>query len=290
MMSRITIRRAASVALAMAATTLVTTSQQAIAAPLTFTPNPQQNSVRLDALIPIRTFSGVKLPKGAVQLDEGILSVTMIPEWNFDRVPVLSGPIIRTAVGTTDKQGVISGVVLFREGYWYSKYWDERAHDTILTTTGEVTGQITGVTPTDLVVAVDGGSTVNIPLVGVRELHSPRAFAFAIPATSSTPIGPDITWTGDAQTVTFTPTGLAPSARLLAGDPLLRGDGDWSTGRLVALGTILSLANIAQFVPELVLPLEEKHLWHINQRREFVSAFTPAPTVAVPPPGAFPGF
>jgi hypothetical protein len=270
---------------------LTASSQTAWAAPLKFTPDPTKSTVNIEASIPLASFNGVKLPRGAVQLEDGMLSVTIVPEWNFDKVPVLSGPILRVDVGTANNQGVISGVVLFEEGFWYDKYWNANQLDTIVTASGTTAGRISSFTPTQLSVTMPAGNIVSIALTDIREIHSARAFAFAIPTTSAAAISPETSWTGNAATVRFTPTGASPSGRLLARDPLLKGDGDWSTGRLVALGTVLSLAEIAQFVPELVLPLNSRHLYKVAQQRSYQAALngiTAGDVIPPPPPGLFP--
>jgi len=59
----------------------------------------------------------------------------------------------------------------------------------------------------------------------------------------------------------------------------MEGDGDMSTAKLVLMGTVLSLAEIAQFAPEIVLPLESKSLWNIAERKIFTTLTDPAPTL-----------
>jgi hypothetical protein len=262
------------------------------AAPLTFTPDLAKNSATLEGLIPASTFSGIKLPKGNIELEDGTLAVTIIPEWNFDRVPVLKGPIIRTEVTTNERQAMVSGVVLFNEGYWYERCWQPGSQDVLVTNSGTITGQISEVTSQALLVTDSKGAALTVPLASLKEIHSPRAYAFAIPAVDGATILPDQPWTADSQRAQLTPTSDRVATASLRRDPLLKGDGDWSTARLVVLGTALSLVELAQFVPELILPLQEKRLMSNALRKEYVTSvnntlLAPTPANAPPPPGLF---
>lgn len=242
--------------------------------PLSFTPDVARNSANLEGLIPFPKLGTVTLPKGNVELEDGTLAVTVIPEFNFDRVPVLKGPIIRTEVTTAEREAIVSGVVLFTDGYWYTKFWPTAPLEQVVTTTGAtINGRIMAISATALSINDSSGNPTEVSLADIKEIHSPRAYAFAIPALASSAITPAQNWTADARSLVLTPTVTAPNyARTLNRDSLLAGDGDWRTSRLIVLGTALSLVEVAQFTPELVLPQFSHQLWqHANKKSFFTN-------------------
>jgi hypothetical protein len=273
---------------------------RASAVPLSYRPDVAHNSVTLDALIPVKRFMNIALPKGSVEFDMGAMSINLVPNWNFDRIPVLRGPVIRTEVTTNGKEAVIAGVALFTQGWWYNKYWTSGSRETIVTTSGQtIVGRITDFSRTTLTVASDGAAPVTVNLSDIKELHSPRAYAFAMPAVAASDITPDTRWKADVQTVTLSPTVQTDNSLPVASmrrDPLLstKDEGDWSDKKMVVIGTALSLLEIAQFTPELVLPQFSHQIWQHNNKKSFATLTAPLPANPAPltPSGntySFPG-
>ncbi|HEY9793041.1 MAG TPA: hypothetical protein V6D22_21745 [Candidatus Obscuribacterales bacterium] len=282
-------RRILALALTWTCLTLGTISG-ASAASFSYTPDLVNNSVALEGLIPISRFMNIPLPKGSVEFEDGTLAINMVPNWNFDRVALLQGPIIRTEVTTNGREALIAGVVLFTQGYWYDKYLPPGARETVTTTAGlTLTGRISNITPTTLAVETSDTSATVISLADIKELHSPRAFAFVVPALAASAITPESTWNADVQTVTLAATVAPTGGTVIANarrDPLLRTSdrdlGDWSNAKMVIIGTALSLANLAQFTPELILPQLSHQLWQHNNKKSFFTQTSPLPPVPAP--------
>lgn len=251
----------------------------ALAAPLDYAPDPAHNSVTLEGLIPVKQFMGINLPKGSIEFDDGTVAVNIIPNWNFDRVAVLQGPIIHTDVVTAERQATISGIVLFTSGYWYDKYWTPGSRETVVTTSGtNVVGTISDMTSTTLTVTPSGGGTpVVVPLADIKEVQSPRAYAFEVPALAATAVTPAASWTADVQTVGFSPTTTGPttstSIAFARRDPLLvtndRAEGDWSNKKMYTIGALLTVAQLAQYAPVLVTSLLSHSTWLTINRKAF---------------------
>jgi hypothetical protein len=257
----------------------------AAAAPLQFSSDANTNSANIEALIPIKTFMNIPLPHAAVQFEDGMMAVTMVPDWNFDRVPVLEGPVIHTEVTARDSQAIVAGIVLFTQGYWYDRYWTPGSRETIVTTGGAtLTGRISNLTATTITITAPDKTDTVVSLSQIKELHSPRAYAFAVPLRAAGAISPDGTWTADAQAVTISPTVAADAGPVLTGlrrDPLLVShDGDWSDRKMILIGTAISLAEIAQFVPELVIPQISHGLWQHQNKKSFYNLTHPVPNPA----------
>lgn len=257
------------------------TTTGAGAAPFSYTPDVPHNSVALEGLIPVKRFMNIPLPKGSVEFEDGSLAVNVIPNWNFDRVAVLEGPIIRTEVTTNGREAVVAGVVLFTHGWWYDKYWTPGSRETVVTNAGAtVVGKITDMTATTLTVTPDGGTPTAVPLGDIKELHSPRAYAFAVPALAAAPVTPDTSWNADVQAVTLTSTVAPDAGPVLASvrrDPLLvtKDEGDWSNKKMIVIGTALSLAELSQLAPEVILPMFSHQLWKYANTKSFITNTTP---------------
>jgi hypothetical protein len=277
---------------ALSACLLISSTSTALwSAPLSCTPDPAHNSVSLEGLIPAKQFMGINLPKGSIEFVDGTVAVNIVPNWNFDRVAVLQGPIIRMTVTATDKQATVSGIVLFTQGYWYDKYWTPGSQETVVTASGtSVIGKIVDMTTTTLTVVPAGGAAQTvIALADVKEVQSPRAYSFNVPAAAAMTIPSAASWTADAQNVAFSPTAggshTTTSVALARRDPLLvtndRADGDWSNKKMWVIGTLLSLAQLGQFAPTLVTALESHSTWQtINRKAFFFNQQTLSPNAA----------
>ncbi len=268
---------------------LLGSSSAAVAEQLSYVPDLAKRTANMEGQIPLPMLAGTKLPKGDVLFEDGELSIRILPEWNFDKVPLLCGPIIRAEVTTVGKEGLISGIVYFRKGYWINRLPAPRNEETVTTSAGlTYTGNVTGFTADSIALATSNGNAVTIPWTEVKELHSPRAFAFAIPAVSSTPLSPDSAWQANVQVVKLTPTAQTPRLAHLQTDPLMRGDGDVSTGKLIVLGTALSLVEIAQFAPDLIVGLTSNHFQKVAHNKQLFALtgsyapFAPLPTAPMP--------
>src|SRR5262249_20256143 len=140
----------------------------------------------------------VKLPNGKLDMEDGMLSVTIVPELNFDPLPVLKGTIIRSQVAISDKQAVLTGTVLFTEGYWYSQFWGSPPVDQVVTSSGStINGRITNVAASSLTIVPQGGGETVVSFDDIRDLRSPRAYTFNMPGLGATQLQQSSSWTAD---------------------------------------------------------------------------------------------
>jgi hypothetical protein len=238
---------------------------------LSYTPRAEQNTAEMSGVLPFAKFGTTKLPSGDIAFEDGMLAVRIIPEWNFDKVPVLEGPIIHSQVANTEKEALVSGIVYFRQGFWIDKLPLGGNSENIKTTTGKnITGHVISMNADSLMMATPGGQGETVRYADIAEIHSPRAFAFTVPALANGPISADQAWQVNARAINLSPTTQTTLAQF-KNDRLVQGDGDWGTGKLVLLGTALSLVEIAQFAPDLAVALNRNHLLRVANLRELQS-------------------
>lgn len=242
---------------------------------LTYTPVTGQTTAEMRGVVPFKKMGSTQLPQGEISFDEGALAVRILPEWTFDKVPVFQGPIIQsqTTASSDGKEAIISGIAYFRSGYWIDKLQAGHNSESVTIDSGTFHGNVTGFGVNTINFLTDTGNALTIPWAELQEFHSPRAFAFAVPATTFGTIDADKAWQVNAKAISLTATGTTPllANALLKTDPLLRTDGDWSTKKLVMLGTALSIIELAQFTPDLVVALNRNHLYRVAKLRELQS-------------------
>jgi hypothetical protein len=224
--------------------------------------NPDANSVEgtLVGRVFLNKMGGLKLPRGRAVFKGNSVDITIVPEFQFDRVVVLSGALVSVHSDINGQQAAFNGIVYFFEGDWLKYIDDPHTPDSVATASGTITGRIRGIGANALEVEESNGSRKSIPLSTLISIRSPRAFDFSLPATAFTPQVPNQPFTADATLLSLTPSANVFQLKALKHDRLMQTDGDLSTGKLILIGAAYTTAQLAQLVPFLVVPLDGRHL------------------------------
>lgn len=209
----------------------------------------------IDVILPIDKMGSLPVPRGRININGNEATLTMIPEWQFDRDNVLSGTVLDTRIDSSGKQPIVRGVLIWTDGSWIDYFDDHKPDETVIANGVAVTGRITEVTATDIAIE-SGGKVVRTPLSAVSEVRSPRVFSFAIPTTPLQKRVSDQPFYSDARSIAMVAT--AKPFRLAALKSTIRrqmDDGDWSTAKIIGTTTLLSLVELAQLVPTFAVPL-----------------------------------
>jgi hypothetical protein len=231
-------------------------STAANAATMYFAPDsPTSVSGSIDVVLPVDKMGTLPVPRGRIQINGNSADLTMIPEWMFDRQHVLQGTVLDTRIDNTGKQPIMRGVIIWTEGPWI-EYFDDRKPDEEVVANGITTvGRVSEITPTDI--AVESGGTVKrTPLAAVTEIRSSRVYNFAIPTTSlQQPSGTQQFYT-DARSIAMVASAKPFRLPVLKSSIQRQMDtGEWSTKKCIAVGSLLSLVELSQLVPVMVVPI-----------------------------------
>lgn len=244
------------------------TSVPALCATMFFNPDSATtNAGALDVVLPIDKLGSVPVPRGRININGNSVELSMIREWQFDRETVLYGKVLDTHLDSLGKQPIARGVIFFNEGQWIDFFDDHKHDETVVTDKAELVGRITDVTASDLVMEV-GTQTRNIPLASVSEVRSPRVFTFAIPTTPLQQAAAGQPFYSDARSITFSATSRPfRLASLRSQINRQMDDGDWSTGKLIAVGAGMSLIEFAQLLPVIIVPIAAGHPYQAQLER-----------------------
>ncbi len=250
----------------------------ALAAQMSFTPT-TGNCGTINIKMPIHKIAGVEIPRGRIAIHDNTIDVTMIPEWMFDRQIALSGPVLRVVSSIEGSRASIIGIGYFQSGPWLKYVDDPTKPDILVTAAGTMTGKIVSADQS-AVVLQQNGKQLTIPLADLRDIHSPRAYTFTIPATLISSVPAATAYQAEATGITLRPTSGSYKLGVLKTD-LAKESGDWSTSKIVLLGSVFSALELAQLVTPMVFALETKHL----QSRELaVQRNALSEEAAFPPP------
>jgi hypothetical protein len=240
---------------------------KASAAAVSFAPQPNLNGGAVLGRVPLANLGSLTLPRGRAYFKSNIVEITAVPEFQFDREQVLSGPILKCWSTISGKTASINGIAYFQEGEWI-KYIDENAPDKVVTSNDTYVGQITAMKNGMLEVTPDLGTPKQIPIADVQQIISPRAYSFSLPVSAflSVPQGQPIS--GETTQVTMKPTSRVIALSAVKRDPLMRGDGDVSNKKLVALWAGLEGVQLAQFIPLAILegPIRREYVQQYHSR------------------------
>lgn len=265
------------VAILIAASALVAPAVNASA--VSFTPQPKLNGGSIVGRIPLEKLGSIALPRGRAYFKANMLEVTAVPEWQFDRQQVLSGPILKCWSSVNGKNASINGIAYFQEGD-FLKYIDDNAPDKVVALDNVYSGQITAMKNGMLEVTSDAGTVHQIPIAQVEQVISPRAYTFSLPVTAflSVPQGEPIS--GESTTVSLKPTSKVIALAAVKRDPLMKRDGDISNAKLTTLWAGLSTVEILQFLPLAILEgpvrreLVRQYHARINQGQQYSNIAT----------------
>jgi hypothetical protein len=243
------------------------TPLKVLAAAVSFTPQPNLNGGAVVGRVPLANLGSLTLPRGRAYFKSNIVEITAVPEYQFDREQVLSGPILKCWSSINGKNASINGIAYFQDGEWI-KYIDEDAPDKVVTSNDTYTGMITAMKNGILEITPDSGTPKQIPIAEVQQIISPRAYTFSLPVTAflSVPQGQPIA--GDTTKVTMKATSRVIALSAVKRDPLMQGDGDISNKKLTAIWAGLSGVELAQFIPLAILegPIRQQFVRQYHAR------------------------
>jgi hypothetical protein len=267
----------------------------AFAASIKFTPQVNLNGGAIIGRIPIEKFDKLTLPRGRAYFKSNIVEITAIPEWQFDRQIVLSGPILKSWSAVQGNTATINGIAYFQDGDWL-KYIDVNKPDQVVTTGDVFSGQITAMKSGFIEVTQDSGSTVQVKIADIQQIISPRAYKFSVPvtvysnsastapstssstsntSTSNSAPTPGVEISGESTIVNLKPTTSIIALHAMKKDPLLKGDGDLSKAQLTAIWAGISSVEVLQLLPLAILEgpvrreLVQQYHSRINQQGQF---------------------
>lgn len=224
-------------------------SPAAHALPVRFNPEANTNGGAIYGKVPLEKIGPLVLPRGRVNLKSHTIEVSAIPEFQFERQVILSGPILKCSTVYSGSLTYINGIAYFDSGDWL-KYIDDSRADRIITDNQVYMGQITALKNGAIEITPTGGAPVDIPLGNVRDVSSPRAYNFSIPVkTALTAPVSGVPVDGDAAYMTIKPSSQVLTMASVRRDPLMASDGDWSNRKLVAIGVGMAAVQAAQFIP-----------------------------------------
>jgi hypothetical protein len=240
-------------ALIAATSSVVLLATPAMCAAVSFTPQTATNGGDVVGRIPIAKFGALELPRGRAYFKTNVLEVTAIPEYQFDRQIVLSGPILKCWSSSDGKVASINGIAYFQDGDWL-KYVDENSPDNIITAAKTYSGQITALKSGYLEVTPQGGTPQKVAVADIVQVVSPRAYTFSMPVTAfSATTKPGEAISGESSSVTIKPSSKVITLAAVKHEPLMKGDGDVSNTKLIALWASLTAVEAAQFIPLAIL-------------------------------------
>ena len=249
------------------------------AAALSFTPQPKLNGGSIVGRIPLQKIGNIALPRGRAYFKANMLEITAVPEWQFDRQQVLSGPILKCWSAISGNNASVNGVAYFQDGD-FLKYIDDNAPDKLVTVDKVYSGQITAMKNGMLELTSESGNVNQIPIAEIQQIVSPRAYTFSVPVTAflSVPQGEPIS--GESTEVNLKPTSRVIALAAVKRDPLMKSDGDISNTKLTALWAGLSTVEILQFLPLAILEgpvrreLVRQYHSRINQAQQYANIAT----------------
>jgi hypothetical protein len=271
---------------------LASISTKAMAVPVRFNPDLSGEAGQVSVKMPLEKIGSVSVPRGRLRIKGNLAEVSTVEEFQFDHQVVLSGPVLNTRQHVEKGKLEITGTAYFSEGDWLTYLSPPVFDETLSTTSGDIHGKILSIDSETAVVRTESGQQEKIPVASINEIHSPRAFSFAISAVPPLAVPSGQPYETDATRVALTQTAHQFRAFALRSELRKNGDGDLTRGQLIAVGTAISAIEIGQMVPFIVVPLLYNHLSQEQQRREFAVLTSPininssigVPNYLVPPP------
>jgi hypothetical protein len=240
-----------------AASWLSLTAPAVLANSLTYTAPAGGEPGKFSGELPIARIGPLALPDGTIKFKDDEMIVEAVPEWLFDREPVLKGAIVRAEVVARKDTSVLAGLVYFTDGSWLPNLGPGRSLDEITTTTGEkLKGRIKGRSGQFFRVQPLQGSERRISFADVKSIKSARAFSFNIFTPTARLSPTDNSLSIESNLITLAASELEPRhASVRARVPASTLPGADPGVSNVALGTFVALDIISEIAPAIAIPL-----------------------------------
>lgn len=273
------------VSAALAVSSVVLSSQAADAGTVRYIPDAGLSQLEsIDLACIVDGIGKIKIPRGRIIVRNGRAEVSTIPDFQFDRVSVLEGVLLRQTVTPTSGGVNFEGTILVTDGPWMQYLAAPAQLDILATTGGERRGHVLSVNNGQIEFKTVDGQTITFNINEVTEIRSPRTLTYRVNAWStsrSTPPSipsttgsnssstlaaqnaPAITsgFSGETGRATLSP--YAPGDRItvsnldeLRKDLKRQEDGDMTNGKIAAICTGASLLQLAQAAPLITLSLQ----------------------------------
>ena len=234
----------------------------ALANNLTYTAPTGEQPGKFTGELPLAHIGSLALPDGLVKLKDDEMTIEAVPDWLFDREPVLRGAIVRAEVAAQKNTSVVAGLVFFIDGSWLPNLASRHSTDEIITSAGEqIKGKITGRVGQAFTVQPDQGATRKINFSDVKSITSARAFSFNIPTPTARIAPTDNSLSFESNLIKLAPSRSSPrfaSAGARVPDSTLPGTDPGVSKQ--SLGTFIALDAISELAPAVSIPLVLNHL------------------------------
>ena len=264
---------------------LTCATSPALAAAVLFAPDGGNGTGSINAAMPLAKLSSITLPRGRALIKGDSITVSIIPEWQFDRVPVLAGTVLDTRmISNGTGSSTVAGVAIFTQGDWLRYLDAPGAIETVQTNEKELSGRIISISSGTLSIATPSGALVVVPLADVQDIHSPRVFHFSIPTSGLAAEDTATPYYTQANTIVLQSTERPLHLKALKQEVARQSaDGDVSTRKLVFIGTTLSLLNLAQIAPLIAIPLANAPALRSQAFHRELPFLLPSPPVSAGP-------
>lgn len=224
---------------------------------MTYTAPTAEQPGKFSGELPIAKIGHLALPDGLVRFSDDEITVEAVPDWLFDREPVLKGIIVRAEIATQNTSSVVAGLVFFTDGTWLSNLGARRISDEINTNSGElILGRIVGRSGQAFVLQPEQGGTRKLNFSDVKSVKSPRAFAFNIPTPTARISPTDTTLSFESNLITMassTPQSRFRSQSASVPPSTLEGTDPGVKDRTIK--TFIALDVFSEIAPAIAIPL-----------------------------------
>lgn len=232
--------------------------QAGLAGTLRMVPDaPSGSPEAIDLACVVDSIGQIKIPRGRLVVRNGRAEITSIPEFQFDRVPVFEGVLMKQTTGG----GVVDGTIFVLDGPWLQYLATQGQTDSISTNSGTTQGRISAIENGVVEFDTLDRKHLSFKLSDITNIQSPRALSFHVSTIGAVgaSLAPGATAeTGRATLLPFRPSDKMTIANLggLKKELKKQEDGDMSNGKIAAICTGASLLQLAQTAPMITLALQ----------------------------------
>lgn len=226
-----------------------------LASPVKFTPASNGQDTELNGNVDLNNLGSITMPRGRVSFNGKNVTVTIIPEWMFDRMEIFTGQVIQSEARVKGNQGIVYGSIFFNGGDWLNKLDTTRQKDLIFCDKEVVSGKIDSVNKDSILITEDSGKSRTVAINNIKDIRSCYVFSFAIPVSALSALDQKNTVDGEAKLCKLSPTSKSIALQAMRKDPLLKGDGDISNSKLFMLGAAMTIIQFGQLAPFIAVPV-----------------------------------
>lgn len=241
-----------------ALTAMLAVPQAGFAGTLRIAPDAPAGSLEsLDLACVVDSIGQIKIPRGRLVVRNGRAELSCIPEFQFDRVPVLDGALIKQSLNST----AVDGVIFILEGPWLQHLAQQGQLDSVSTASGTTQGRITNIENGTIELDAIDKKHVSINLSDVTNLQSPRALSFHVNTIGAAATNLASGANAETGRATLTPVRYGDKVSIanlngLRQELKKQEDGDMSNRKIAAICTGASLLQLAQTAPLITLALQ----------------------------------